>query len=100
MSNSEKLTRENVTIRNLLIAVGTLAFGALFIQFVHKFIPVQWSGLSMALAETLCIAGLVSMLYDLLLRRRFKDEMAIMVSKAINANVDFLREKWEEKLIQ
>ncbi len=93
MSNSEELTRENVTLRNILIAVGTLAVGALFIQYVYNCIPEPWESLSMALAETLCIVGLVSMFYDLFLRRRFKVEMKHAVLQALNADVGLLKDK-------
>jgi hypothetical protein len=92
MSESERRTKENVTLRGILIAVGVLVIGVL-LWYAHRHIPEPVSVLLKTLAETLLIAGFVGILYDLFLRRSFKIEMAIMVSKAINANVDFLREK-------
>lgn len=92
MSKVDKLVRENITLRVMLITVVTLTIGTP-LWYVHKYIPGPGSSLFKALAETVLIAGFVGIIYDLFLRRRFKDEMAIIVSKSINADVDFLKEK-------
>lgn len=46
-----------------------------------------------SVAEAVLITGGIGVLYDRFLRIRFEDEMAVVVNKAVNADVTFLKEK-------
>ncbi|MDP2753626.1 MAG: hypothetical protein Q8P40_04465, partial [Nitrospirota bacterium] len=83
MNKFEKLIRENNTLRVLLIAVVRLIIG-MPIWYLHTLIKIEpFAILVKALAETILIAGFVGIIYEIIQKRRFEEEMKHAVSQAM-----------------
>ncbi len=98
MSNEkerEKDTKEIVNWRTFGASIVLFGVGILLLSFIVPYlekesvIRIVFNGI----AEALLIVGAFDMFYEIWVRRKFKNEMAIMVNNAINADVTFLKEK-------
>ena len=84
----KKLLKTLNTIKVLLIAASILVLALLLLDL----------GYFEDLAKHFLIVLSVLIIFELFTRRHFKDEMAVTVAEAINADVDFLREKMGGKV--
>lgn len=91
----EKDTKEIVFWRSLVGGGSLFGGGILLLIFAVPLLTPESIQVIVArgIAEALLIAGVFHFFYEIVIRRKFKNEIAITVSEAVNADVDFLKEK-------
>jgi hypothetical protein len=84
----KKIIKDLNTYKVLFIA--SVIFVVAFVFLINGFLK--------DFAGHFLIISAVLMIFELFMRRQFKDEMAVTVAEAINADVTFLKEKMEGKV--